>query len=98
MTGLCFVSLRSFAVSSGRPNCIIPFSPFSPPPPNSPPSSALYSPVCGSGCGAFEISSSTCNVTPLMWLLLDSLSQSKTVTWALYDVSYRWTWKRSFSS
>lgn len=95
MTGLCFVSLRSFAVSSGRPNCIIPFLLLHL---TLPLRLLIYSPVCGSGCGAFEISSFTCKVTPLMWSLLDSLSQSKTVTWALYDVSYRWTWKRSFSS
>lgn len=96
--GLCFASQAiSFAVVKGKQNSFISFPSPLPSALFSPHTSA-YNPVRGSGCGASLTSSPTSNHASPTWSLLDSLSQSRTVIWTLNDVSYRRTWKSSFSS
>ena len=61
-------------------------------------SSSLYNPVTGSGCGAQSNKSFTLKLASPIWSFEESLSQSRIVSWTWNAVSYRRTWKRSFSS
>lgn len=94
IVGLCFASQGiPFPVVNGKQSCIISLSS-----PSIRTHTSLYNPVLGSGCGASRTNSPTSNHASPTWSLLDSLSQSRTVSWTLKEVSYRRTWKRSFSS